>query len=119
MIHPLPVGPSEGSDLPVKRDELVKKSEDAADCAAPCDFYVRSVDEEDAADDYLAALWLAKKAEDIADEEECAAPCDFYIRSVDEEAIADDELPSLWLTKKSEDVADKEECAAPCDFYIH
>ena len=81
MIHPLPVGPSKGSDLPEKRHaELVKKTEDAEDCGAPCDFYIRSVDEEAVTHDDLAALSLAKKAEDIAEEEECAAPCDFYIR---------------------------------------
>ena len=115
VVHPLPVGPAEGPVLPEKRDsKLVKESEDVGDCAAPCDFYIRSTDEEDVAAEEadgssgLADLWLSKKSDNAAGTEEDAA----------EEADVLKGLAELWLAKKSDDVADTEDCAAPCDFYI-
>ena len=115
VVHPLPVGPAEGPVLPEKRDsKLVKESEDVEDCAAPCDFYIRSTDEEDVAAEEadgpsgLANLWLSKKSDNAAGTEEDAA----------EEADVLKGLAELWLAKKSDDVADTEDCAAPCDFYI-
>ena len=97
------VEPAGGPSLPEKHDaELVKESEETEDCAAPCDFYIRSVDEDDAVEDDLAKPWLAKKSDDTADEED----------------VVEDDLAKLWLAKKSDDTADEEDCAAPCDFYI-
>ena len=54
---------------------IVAKAEDIEDCAAPCDFYIKSVDEPGPA---KREVELVKESEDL---EDCAAPCDFYIRS--------------------------------------
>ena len=83
---------------------IFAKAEDIEDCPAPCDFYIRSVEEP-----VKREVELVKESEDI---EDCPAPCDFYIRSVDEPEPAKREVE---LVKESEDL---EDCAAPCDFYI-
>ena len=54
---------------------IVAKAEVIEDCAAPCDFYINSVDEPEPA---KREVELVKESEDL---EDCAAPCDFYVRS--------------------------------------
>ena len=61
---------------------IVAKAEDIEDCA-PCDFYIRSVDEPEPA---KREAELVKESEE---EEEDCAPCDFYIRS---------EVSFFWLS---------------------
>ncbi|KAA6412984.1 MAG: hypothetical protein FRX48_02727 [Lasallia pustulata] len=115
--HSRQVGLAEGPGLPEKRDaELVKESEETEDCAAPCDFYIRSVDEDDAVEDDLAKLRLAKKSDDTADEEDAVEDdlATLWLAkksddTADEEDAVEDDLAKLWLAKKSDDTADEED----------